>query len=139
MNLVTGRPFGDESGGGGHRVIQFRGMQVPGFNLPLIELETVDGEVIDLYNDCHLVSVGWSADALAFVFTAVADGRSVSVTFEGVRHLSVVQPDDWVAQESTQIDHLLIRPDGPWRRVVFKAGGLEYEFDCAAIELAPGR
>jgi hypothetical protein len=49
-----------------------------------------------------------------------------------------VQPPDWDVREAAQIDHLLIRHDGPWPRISFKAGGLEYEFDCDAVCLLVG-
>lgn len=45
------------------------------------------------------------------------------------------QPHDWAEGEAEQIEHLLIRRSGPWPGVVFKAGGLEYEFDCVELRL----
>lgn len=116
--------------------MELRGLSAPLLNVPLIELRALDGEVIDLYNESYLESVELSGDALAFSFRSIPPGRVFAVTFEGVTDLLVVEPEDWVEEEGHQIDHLLVRPDGPWRSVVFKAGGREYEFDCAAMVLA---
>lgn len=114
-------------------VMRFEGVRAPALDAPLIELETPEGELVDLYNECLLESVALRGDVLVFAFVSVAEGTPIVLRFERVRDLRVLQPQDWVPQEASQIDHLLIRSEGPWRGVVFKAGGLEYEFDCAAL------
>ena len=115
--------------------MQFRGVKVPAFDTPLIELETSGGTLVDLYNECRFEAAVLRGDEIAFEFASDTEDTLIVVRFEGVRDLHVVQPEDWVPQEGDQIDHLLIRPEGPWRGVVFKAGGFEYEFDCAALVL----
>ncbi len=115
--------------------MNFVGLKPLELNVPLIELETSAGEVVDLYNENWLRSAIINADGLTFEFTSSqGDGRGTLVRFAGLRNLRVEQPPDWVPEESSQIDHLLI--PGPWPRVVFKAGGLEYEFDCAELSLS---
>jgi hypothetical protein len=121
--------------------VEFIGLKPPPTNVPTIELQPVSGKFVDLYNDCDLLRVVFDADGLAFEFspneTRLADeSRSVVVRFRNVRNLSVEQPTDWASQESTQIDHLMIRPPGDWRQGVFKAGGMEFEFDCASMALS---
>ena len=101
-------------------------------DVPLIELETADGEVVDLYNENSLRAAVIDVDGLAFEFGS--DKSSVIVVrFRAPRNLRVEQPSDWAPEEASQIEHLLIRRIGPWPRVVFKAGGLDYEFDCGEI------
>lgn len=101
-------------------------------DVPLIELETTAGEVLDLYNQNSLRATVLDADGLAFEFVS-SDSRVTVVRFRAIRNLRVEQPSDWAPEESSQIEHLLIRKIGPWPRVVFKAGGLDYEFDCTEI------
>ncbi len=114
--------------------MKFSGLKAPQMDVPLIELETTGGQVVDLYNDCSLRSTVIRADELAFEF--VSTGPTVTVVrFVEVRQLRVVQPVDWAQGEASQIEHLLVRTRGPWRRIVFKAGGLEYEFDCGELRL----
>jgi hypothetical protein len=115
--------------------MKFQGIKAPVLNTPLIELETLEGTLIDLYNDCQFESVALRGDELAFTFLTETEAALIVVGFEGVRHLRVVQSEDWAPQEAIQIDHLLIRPEGPWPGVVFKAGGLDYEFDCTTVVL----
>lgn len=112
----------------------FSGLKHPQMDVPLIELETPDGQVLDLYNDHSLSSLTIRADELTFEF-ASSDRGVVLVRFAGVRHLRVEQPADWDPGEASDIDHLLVRTSGPWRRIAFKAGGLEYEFDCDELLL----
>jgi hypothetical protein len=104
-------------------------------DVPLIELETTDGEVVDLYNENSLRATVLDADGLAFEFTS-DESRVTVVRFRAIRNLRVEQPSDWASEESSQIEYLLIRRIGPWPRIVFKAGGLDYEFDCEEISLA---
>lgn len=120
---------------GGRDMMRFQGLKAPALNTPLIELETSVGAMVDLYNECNLESVVLRGDELAFGFSTDTDNAPIVVRFEGVRHLRVAQPEGWVPQEATQIDHLLLRPGGPWPGVMFKAGGLEYEFDCTTLVL----
>lgn len=103
-------------------------------DVPLIELETPDGQVLDLYNDHSLSSLTVRADELTFEF-ASSDRGVIFVRFSGVRNLRVDQPADWDPGEAPDIDHLLVRSSGPWPRIVFKAGGLEHEFDCDELRL----
>jgi len=117
-------------------------MRDPQTNVPLIEIETTDGRLVDLYNENYLRCVVRRGDDLTFEFDSWPD-RTVrtSLQFRGARDLRTSQPDDWHPGEAEQIEHLLVRGKGPWRRIVFKAGGLEYEFNSAelrfVVELAP--
>lgn len=118
----------------------FVGLKPPLMDVPLIELEPLSGKPVDLYNDCDLRAVVINGEGIAFEFLPnesrlVQESRSTVIRFRSVQNLHVEQPPDWVVNESSQIDHLLLRRPGPWPRVVFKAGGLEYEFDCAEIVL----
>ena len=112
--------------------IAFTGLKPPDFDVPLIELEPTEGGVVDLYNDCRLVAAVLKGSQLGFDFLTAA-GSSVQVLFRGVRGLRVEQPPDWAEGESDQIEHLLIRREGPWPRMEFKAGGFIYEFDAAEL------
>ena len=114
---------------------RFDGLRCPPLDTPLIELETVNGEIVDLYNDHALNCVVLAVDVLSFVFTWISKDAPTVIRFSGVRNYCVRQPEDWEPQESDQIDHLLIRPQGQRPGVIFKAGGLEYEFDCALMAL----
>jgi hypothetical protein len=115
--------------------MDFVGLKPPEMDVPLIELETSDGEVVDLYNENSLRAVVLDKDGLTFEF--ISDkSRRIVVRFRAIRNLRVEQPSDWAPEESAQIEHLLIRKDGPWPRVAFKAGGLDYEFDCCELCLA---
>jgi len=116
-------------------VIEFKGVKVPVLNVPLIEFETSAGKLVDLYNECQLEAVVLRGEEMDFTFVSITTDTPIVVRFERVRNLRIVQPEGWMPQEASQIDHLLIRPEGPWRGVVFKAGGLEYEFDCTALAL----
>jgi hypothetical protein len=112
--------------------VDYVGVKPPEPNVPLIELETSDGEIVDLYNESTLRRVVLDERGLAFEF--ISDKfSSIVVRFCAIRNLRIEQPPDWAPQESAQIEHLLIREEGPWPRVVFKAGGLDYEFDCGAL------
>jgi hypothetical protein len=115
--------------------VDFVGVKPPKPNVPLIELETSDGKIVDLYNESTLRTVVLDERGLAFEFTS-EEPSSIVVRFCSIRNLRVEQPPDWAPEESTQIEHLLVREEGPWPRVVFKAGGLEYEFDCSTLCLA---
>ncbi len=117
-------------------MMQFKGVMFPRLNTPLIELQTTGGETIDLYNNCLLESVSLRGEKLIFVFAWDGNQTPVLVQFDGVRCLRIFQPEGWVPQEASQIDHLLIRSEGPWSGIVFKAGGMEYEFDCSELELS---
>jgi hypothetical protein len=115
--------------------IDYHGVKPPDLDTPLIELETDDDGVVDLYNDCRLRAATFDAEGLTFDFAA-ADGATIRLQFRGLERLRVEQPPDWVPQEAGQIDHLLIRREGPWPCFEFKAGGLRYEFDAAVVALA---
>jgi len=117
--------------------IDYHGVKPPELDTPLMDFETDDGGVVDLYNDCDLRGATFDANGLSFDFVA-ADGAAVQLQFRGIQRLKVDQPSDWVSQEAGQIDHLLIRSHGPWRRFEFKAGGLRYEFDAAVVALTRG-
>ncbi len=119
--------------------MRFQGLKAPQLNVPLIELESPEGKFTDLYNEHELVSVELSGGALTFSFVSVYDPSSSVVQFQGVRNLRVTQPEDWALGEADQIERLLIRPDGPWPAVTFKAGGCEYEFDCGVMVLTSSR
>ena len=93
--------------------IDYHGVKPPDLDTPLIELETDDDGVVDLYNDCRLRSATFDAEGLTFDFAA-ADGATIRLQFRGLERLRVEQPPDWVPQEADQIDHLLIRREGPW-------------------------
>jgi hypothetical protein len=114
--------------------MEYHGLQPIKLNDPSIELETPDGRWIDLYNDAALRAIAFDASGLTFEFEH-GEYSTVLVRFLEVRNLTVRQPPDWVRDEFPDIDHLLVRPPGPYELVVFKAGGLEYEFDCVAIAL----
>jgi hypothetical protein len=121
-------------------MVHFVGLKTPAMDVPLIELEPRSGKLVDLYNDCDLHAVTFSASGLAFDFLPnksrmAHESRSIAVLFRNIQNLRVEQPRDWAPEESSQIDHLLIRQPGPWPQVVFKAGGLEFEFDCAEMVL----
>lgn len=113
--------------------VKFSGMKAPATDLPLIEVETADGHVLDLYNEHWLHSAVIRGDELVFGFVAADPTVMTRLRFLGVRGLRVSQPEDWAQGEAEQIEHLLVRGGGPWPRIVFKAGGLEYEFDCAEV------
>jgi len=115
--------------------VDFHGMKLPAPDTPLIEFETDDGEVVDLYNNCRLRATTFDADGLTFEF-AGADSATIRLCFREVQRLQVQQPLDWMVQEATQIDHLLIRSEGAWPRFEFKTGGLRYEFDASVVILA---
>jgi hypothetical protein len=116
--------------------ISFSGVKPPDFDVPVIELETPEGARFDLYNECSLIAVVFEKSQLAFDFLTLS-GQRVRVLFREVRSLRVEQPRDWVSDEWDQIEHLLIRRQGPWPQVLFKAGGLSYEFDAAELALVP--
>lgn len=115
--------------------MDFVGLKPPDMDVPLIELEMSDGQVVDLYNENSLRAVVLDERGLTFEFVS-DQSRRVDVRFSAIRNLRVEQPPDWAPEESAQIEHLLIRKAGPWPRVVFKAGGLDYEFDCCELCLA---
>ena len=117
--------------------MEYVGVKPPELNVPLIELETSDGEVVDLYNESSLRAVVLDERGLTFTFLW-RESREVVVGFGGIRNLRVEQPLDWAPEEASQIEHLLIRPEGPWPRVAFKAGGFDFEFDCGQICLGWG-
>ena len=115
--------------------MKFFGMKEPDFDVPLIEIETVEGQVVDLYNESDLRSVVRRGDELVFEFDP-ADGYgslSTMLRFIGVRELRIAQPEDWHPGEGDQIEHLLVRRPGHWPRIVFKAGGLDYEFNATEL------
>lgn len=116
----------------------FKGMRQPEMDDPFIEIETPEGQIVDLYNESDLQSVTRSGDELVFEFRAAEGFGALNAVlrFLGVRDLRVVQPEDWHPMEANQIVDLMIRRAGPWRRVIFKAGGLEYEFNAAELRVA---
>jgi hypothetical protein len=118
--------------------MDYVGVKPPELNVPLIELETDDGEVVDLYNESSLRAVVLDEQGLTFKFLW-RESRELVVGFSAIRNLRVEQPSDWAPGESAQIEHLLIRPDGPWPQVAFKAGGLDFEFDCGQLCLGWGK
>lgn len=114
--------------------MKFSGMRDPQTDLPLIEIETTDGRVVDLYNEHYLRCVVRRGDELAFEFDSWPDrALRAALRFQGVRDLRISQPEDWHPGEAEQIEHLLVRRKGPWPRIVFKAGGLDYEFNSAEL------
>jgi hypothetical protein len=114
--------------------IAFTGAKPPDLDVPLIELEATGGGVVDLYNECRLTTVVLEGSQLGFDFLTLT-GSSVRVLFREISRLRVEQPPDWDPREADQIEHLLIRREGAWPRVVFKAGGLSYEFDATELVL----
>jgi hypothetical protein len=114
--------------------IAFTGVKPPDLDAPLIELEAAEGGVVDLYNECRLVAVVLNGSRLGFDFLT-RTGSSVGVLFRGIRGLRIEQPPDWAPGEAEQIEHLLIRREGPWPGVEFKAGGLSYELDATELVL----
>jgi hypothetical protein len=112
--------------------MDYVGVKPPELNVPLIELETNGGVVVDLYNESSLRAVVLDERGLTFKFLW-RKSRELVVGFSAIRNLRVEQPSDWAPEESAQIEHLLIRPEGPWPGVVFKAGGLDFEFDCGQL------
>jgi hypothetical protein len=101
--------------------VRFTGMKPPETDVPLIELQTTDGRVVDLYNEHWLHSGIVRGDELTFEFVAADPTVTAVLRFLKVRNLRVVQPEDWAQGEAEQIE--------------FKAGGLDYEFDCAEFRL----
>lgn len=116
--------------------MKYDGLKPPERNVPLIEVEALNGEVIDFYNESRLKAVVLNEDGVTFRF-GWRESKVVLV-FSQIRNLRVEQPADWAPEEIAQIEHLLIRDDGPWPRVVFKAGGLDFEFDCEELRLVVG-
>ena len=110
-------------------------MRDPQRDVPLIEIEATTGQVVDLYNDFHLRSVVRQGDELAFEFNAVNQSLKAVLRFLEVRDLCVVQPEDWHPEEADQIEGYMVRKPGPWKHIVFKAGGLEYEFNAAELRV----
>ena len=49
-------------------MMTFHGVKSPALDIPLIELETPQGDLVDLYNDYHLQSVVLRGDQLTFGF-----------------------------------------------------------------------
>ena len=115
--------------------MKFIGLKEPRMDAPNIEIETLEGLVIDLYNENDLRTVVRRSDELAFEFESVDGSTTAIMKFVGVRDLVVVQPEDWHPGEGNQIEDYLIRRKGPWKHVVFKAGGLEYEFNAAELRV----
>ena len=115
--------------------VKFSGMRDPQMNVPLIEVETLDGQLVDLYNENYLRCVVRRGDELVFEFDSTDRSMSTVLRFLGVRDLCVVQPEDWHPMEADQIHDYMVRTPGPWRRIVFKAGGLEYEFNAAELRV----
>lgn len=115
--------------------VKFTGMSDPVMDDTFIEIETTEGQIVDLYNDSRLRSVRRHGDELVFEFEAAEGYGSfdAALRFIGVRDLGVVQPEDWHPREANQIVDLMVRRPGPWKRIVFKAGGLEYEFNAAEL------
>lgn len=119
--------------------VKFSGLEEPRLDSPEVEIMTIDGQLIDLYNDNFLHSVVRLGDNLAFEFESWPD-RSIKTAlwFLGVRDLTVTQPEDWHTGEAEQIEDFMIRGEGPWRQVVFKAGGLEYQFNSDELLVVVG-
>lgn len=114
----------------------FVGMKPPPLDETFVEIETEDGSIVDLYNEHYLRSVEIRGGVLEFNFEATDASTTAVLTFLGVRGLGVVQPEVWHEGEADQIEDLLVRREGPWRRVVFKAGGFAYEFDSAELRIS---
>lgn len=113
--------------------MKFFGLREPQLDVPVIEVETDDGVVVDLYNENDLRTVVLRGDDLAFEFKAT-NGQAVTVLeFRGIRGLSTVQPQDWHPGEANQFEHLLVRRTGHSPRIMFKAGGFEYEFSSEEL------
>ena len=66
-------------------MMTFHGVKSPALDIPLIELETPQGDLVDLYNDYHLQSVVLRGDQLTFGFASVTAGTPTDVRFSGVR------------------------------------------------------
>jgi len=66
--------------------VDFHGMKLPAPDTPLIEFETDDGEVVDLYNNCRLRATTFDADGLTFEF-AGADSATIRLCFREVQRL----------------------------------------------------
>jgi len=115
--------------------VKFSGIREPQTDVPIIEIERSDGHVVDLYNEHWLRSVVVCGDEISFEFVAADPAEITRLRFLEFRNLRVIQPDDWAKGEADQIEHLLVRSSGPWSRIVLKAGGLEYEFDCAELRV----
>ena len=72
-------------------------MKHPELDVPLIVIETDEGQVVDLHNESDLRCVVRRGDELVFEFDA-ADGYGSLGTvlyFVGVRDLRILQPEDW--------------------------------------------
>jgi hypothetical protein len=67
----------------------------PSLNMPLIELEALSGEIVDLYNDHELLGVVLAVDVLICVFTSVSKDRQTVIRLSGVRNYCVRQPENW--------------------------------------------
>lgn len=111
--------------------MRFEGLSPVARNVPVIEIEA-GGEAIDLYNRCSFEEVTLAGEALTFRFRSETD-QEIALKFGSVRRLTVSQPGDWDPREATQIEHLLLRDQGPWPEVEFNAGGLKYEFDAESL------
>jgi hypothetical protein len=115
-------------------VPRYVGVKPPPLDVPLVELETEAGRVIDLYNECRLRSVRIESDEWTFAFLS-RTSEVIEVRFSGVRRMLLEQPLDFDPREAAQIEHLQVRPEGDWRRFRFLAGGLVYEFDAQELAL----
>ena len=90
-------------------MMTFHGVKSPALDIPLIELETPQGDLVDLYNDYHLQSVVLRGDQLTFGFASVTAGTPTDVRFSGVRDLHVLQAKDWVPREAVHQSGAAIR------------------------------
>lgn len=104
--------------------MDYLGIRPPQTNVPLIELDAIDGESVDLYNEASLSKVCLDERSLAFEFLA-ADESRVVVRFHSVRDLRVGQAQGWDPREFLHLDHILIREEGPWPQVVVKPGSTD--------------
>lgn len=114
--------------------MRFSGIDEPKWNVPLIDFDTPDGRVVDLYNEHRLRSSTIRRDELVFEFAHLVSEATAVLQFSQVRNLQIVQPPDWELGEAEQIEYVLLRRPGP-PRVVFVAGGLVYEFDSVELRL----
>ena len=123
--------------------IAYDGLEPLPLNEPVIDFRAGDGDVLDLHNGGHVVSieiempadlvvrltyvepVRWSPDATA--------EREIELRFRGVRGLSVVQDTDHADQSSFTFEDLTAWPSSP--RFMLRTGNFELRFDARSVHL----
>ena len=68
-------------------MMTFHGVKSPALDIPLIELETPQGDLVDLYNDYHLQSVVLRGDQLTFGFASNRSSPNPPKRAAAPRHL----------------------------------------------------